>query len=1282
MNRITLKKPIHVCDPKPNDPNGPGQLRHLCGKLGSVALVTSFLLTPATSPAAQLTWDAGNTSNAGTIDAASGAWNTDTTTNLNWNNGSGNVSWTQTSVTAGLNGATFAGTDAAAGTYQIALDGSQIAFTSLAINANGYEFSGAQLYQPASSAILSVADGVSVTFNNNISGPNSSLFWRLGAGGSPASMTFLGNFTGGQFAFCSTNGSTLWLGGAGNSSGGVNTINANVIQTNGTWNNTGTWQVGRPNQPSGTPQSLAGNAAFPGVFTLDGDGAVLNLSQQMQIARGGGTGKVIIKKGAVNLTAASVNATIQVLNDGSAGGQGFFSMEGGTMNVGSSGAAGVIGLAKGGAGTNSQAVFSQSGGIIKAWGGVSIGAASGTFNSASLSAFTNSGGFLYVGNVGGVGITRYASAPATNYFVLSGGTIGALQSWISTMPMTLDTLNGNITFQSADEWGSPFNISLSGALTGPGGLYKTGGGTLTLSGANNYAGSTVISNGVLKIVPSASPTSGLLTLDGSAGSPTLMVAPSAAGQFMTVNGNLTYAAGAVTANFDFGALPPSTSVAPIQVANNVACTVTPDFTIEGSAIAAGTYPLIKYGGIVTGSLPATPTVLPASTLGYITNITTTKTIALVVTSSPVSAALTWRVGSADWGLIAAQNWSLFGRPVSYTEPNAVQLDDTASGPFPITVSAVTSVSPSAITILSTNDWTIAANGGSIDGSGTLTKAGSGTLTLSGANTYAGGTTVSGGQLNINNGGNSSANSAIGTGPLTLGLGSEIDNTSGQAVTLQPTIAQNWQDDWTFVGSTNLNLGAGAITLGSSVVVLTVSSGELEVGGSISDGGNAYKLEKAGAGTLTLGTDSFFTGGMQLDSGLLQLKTANGLGSSAFTITGSAAIDNLSGADMTLSGITGVVLPSSATITYLGASNNLDFGIVAVNQASQGTKVLNVVSNRLTFGGPFVSGNSTMVKIGQGTLVLAGSASGNQSQFVGEVNEGVLELAHDFGSAIGSGNSGDGILVQSNAVAKLTGSFANQIPNDVETRLNAGGVFDMNGNSETIALLRMTNGVLRNGLAGTASTLTTVNGNGVILRKADNVFDVSDAAASLTIDGNVTGPGSLVKSGAGAVTVLGTNTYSGNTSVSNGTLTINFPSLSTNSTVTVNTNGVLNLNFAAGETNTVAALVLGGTNKLAGVYNATTDPTYLAGSGSLLVVPPVTINPLPGTIQFSVSGSTLALSWPTNAGWILQAQTNTLSVGLVANSNAWFNVPGSELVTSTNFPIVPTNGAVFYRMVHP
>jgi autotransporter-associated beta strand protein len=1242
-------------------------------QMASLALAAAALLLAGRSSAAQLTWDAGNTANGATIDAASGAWNTDTTTNLNWNNAGANVSWAQTSTTVALNGATFAGTDAAADTYQIALDGGQIALNNLTINANGYSFSGAALYQP-SGTILSISNGVSVTFNNNITGNNAaSQNWRLGAGGAPASMILLGNFTSGQFSVGSTNGSTLWLGGGG--SGGVFTINANVIHTNGTWTAGATWQVGRPGASS---QPDAGKAASPGVYTMDGSGAVLNCSAATQIARSGGSGSVIIKNGTVNMI-ASAAGIVSVLNDNTTGGQGSFFMQGGSLNVGSSSGAASITLARAGAGTNSRAIFSQSGGTVKAWGGIAIGSASGTYALNSSSAFTNSGGFLYIGNVGSIGITRLANFSPTNYFVLSGGTVGALQSWISSVPLTLDTLNGNITFQCADESPSPFNISLSGALTGPGGLYKTGGGTLTLSGANDYAGSTVVSNGVLKIVPLLSPTNGLVTLDGSAGSPTLTVAPASAGQFMTVNGNLTYAAGTVTANFDFGALPPSSSVAPIQVTNNVVCTVTPDITITGSAIPVGTYPLIKYGGLVSGTLPATPTVLPAATSGYITNITATKTIALVVTASPVSASLTWRVGSGAWGLIPAQNWSAFGSPINYTEPNAVQLDDTATGPFPVTITNVTAVNPNAITVLGSNVWTISANAGSIDGGASLTKAGSGTLTLSGMNTYSGGTTVSGGQLNINNGGNSAANSAIGTGPLTLALNAKVDNTSGQGVTLQPTIAQNWQDDWTFMGSTNLNTGAGTITLGSSIVVLTVVSNKLEVGGAISDGGNIYKLEKAGSGTLTLATDNTFSGGIQLDSGLVQIKTANGLGNGSFNINGSAAFDNISGADMLLTGITSVSLPVGNTFTYLGASS-LDFGAVGVSAG--GGVVINVVSNTLTCGGNFTSGNNTMVKIGKGTLVLGGTASGQNSQFTGNVNEGELHLAHTGGSAIGTGNSGSGILVQSNAVAKLNGigGFENQIPPGAETRLSSGGVFDMNGLNETIDILRMTNGVLRNGPVGANSTLTIANGNGVILSSTNNLFDVPDATTYLYIVGNVTGTGSLVKSGAGAVTVQGTNTYTGNTTVSNGTLTINFPFLAATSTVTVVTaipGGALNLNFAGGETNTVAALVLGGVSKPAGLYNATTDSTYLGGTGNILVVPPVSINPLPGMILFGVGGSTLNLSWPTNAGWILQ--TNVVGVGSPAS---WFPYPGSASVTNVMISINPAVTNAFFRLVKP
>jgi fibronectin type 3 domain-containing protein len=71
---------------------------------------------------------------------------------------------------------------------------------------------------------------------------------------------------------------------------------------------------------------------------------------------------------------------------------------------------------------------------------------------------------------------------------------------------------------------------------------------------------------------------------------------------------------------------------------------------------------------------------------------------------------------------------------------------------------------------------------------------------------------------------------------------------------------------------------------------------------------------------------------------------------------------------------------------------------------------------------------------------------------------------------------------------------------------------------------------------------------------------------------------------------------------------------------------------------------------------------------------------PTTIVATLSGNVLTFSWPTDhLGWHLQVQTNATGVGLTTN---WFNVPGSDLVTSTNIPFSLATGAVFYRLVYP
>ena len=69
----------------------------------------------------------------------------------------------------------------------------------------------------------------------------------------------------------------------------------------------------------------------------------------------------------------------------------------------------------------------------------------------------------------------------------------------------------------------------------------------------------------------------------------------------------------------------------------------------------------------------------------------------------------------------------------------------------------------------------------------------------------------------------------------------------------------------------------------------------------------------------------------------------------------------------------------------------------------------------------------------------------------------------------------------------------------------------------------------------------------------------------------------------------------------------------------------------------------------------------------------------GTIFYSVASGQLSLSWPTNLGWILQAQSNGPIVGIGTN---WVNVANSTSTNQVTIPVSTTNGSVFYRLVHP
>jgi autotransporter-associated beta strand protein len=83
------------------------------------------------------------------------------------------------------------------------------------------------------------------------------------------------------------------------------------------------------------------------------------------------------------------------------------------------------------------------------------------------------------------------------------------------------------------------------------------------------------------------------------------------------------------------------------------------------------------------------------------------------------------------------------------------------------------------------------------------------------------------------------------------------------------------------------------------------------------------------------------------------------------------------------------------------------------------------------------------------------------------------------------------------------------------------------------------------------------------------------------------------------------------------------------------------------------------------------------NGVLSVLPTLPITPT--NLVYQTRSGQIQLSWPaTYMGWILQTQTNPLSIGLSTN---WVDVPNSALAYATNILLNPAN-SIFFRLRYP
>ena len=376
----------------------------------------------------------------------------------------------------------------------------------------------------------------------------------------------------------------------------------------------------------------------------------------------------------------------------------------------------------------------------------------------------------------------------------------------------------------------------------------------------------------------------------------------------------------------------------------------------------------------------------------------------------------------------------------------------------------------------------------------LTKTGTGSWTVSGVNTYLGATTVSAGTLR-----NGSATTFTSKGVLNMSGNGVFD-----------------------VGGFNAaftNVGASAatnlITNNGAAATFTESNQSSTISALITDGTGvltfALSNPNSGVTPFTLNSPNTFSGGLVL---------LNNGGGTRLRITGLITTVGTPGAIVSSpfgrGAITvGTVATDRAQILFDSVANNTLVNNVIVNTAL-GTDqfgAFRLDTTGHTFSGT-ITANLARVKFSNvGSVTLTGQLTGPQGLDV------LLTGGVTLNNQTASPNNYLG-----NTVVGVTGKLIlganNQIPNGATFGLTQiDGTLNLNGFSDTI------NGLTGQGIIdGVSGTPTLTIG--------DNNATGNDFGGTIS---NAAGTLALAKIGTGVQTISGTNTYSGATNVTAGTL---------------------------------------------------------------------------------------------------------------------------------------------------
>ncbi|WP_294901555.1 autotransporter-associated beta strand repeat-containing protein, partial [Tatumella sp. UBA2305] len=811
------------------------------------------------------------------------------------------------------------------------------------------------------------------------------------------------------------------------------------------------------------------------------------------------------------------------------------------------------------------------------------------------------------------------------------------------------------------------NETLSGVISGEGGLAKTGSGTLTLSGDNTYSGGTSLSAGEIDVSNNSALGTGSLamtdgtTLGFTTGDLNLAnaVALSGTGTIATGSNNETLS-GVISGD---GTLAKTGSGT---------LTLSGDNTYSGgTSLSAGEIDVSNNSALGTGSLAMTD----GTTLGFTTGdlnlanavtLTGTGTIATGSNNETLSGVISGdgalaKTGSGTLTLTGDSTYT-GGTTLSAGEIDVGNSHALGTGALAMADNTTLGFTTGGLDLannislggsgsaIATGDYSETLSG-DISGAGQISKTGSGTLTLNGDNSYSGGTTLSGGEIDVGN------SNALGTGSLamtdgtTLGFtasdlnvannvslsGTSTVNTGSNSETLSGTLSGDavlaktgsgtltLTGDNTYTGGTTVSageldagsnnaLGTGAVTLADDTTLGFAADG-LTLANSVDLSGthttintnsntgtlsgviSGDTLTKSGSGTLTLSGDNTYTGGTTLSAGEIDVANSHALGSGTLsmadnTTLGFAAADLDLANDIVLGGANSAIQTGDYNETLSGDISGA--GLIDKN----GTGTLTLTGNNSYTGGTKISvgeidiGSSDALSTGPLTM-----ADGTTLGFIA----GDLDLANNVtlsgGKAtISTGSFNDtlsGVISGDGTLAK-TGSGILSLTGDNTysggTDLNAGEIDINNSNALGTGTLTMADNTT---LGFTTGDLTLANN--IVLGGLNSSIATGDY--SETLSGDVSGAGQVAKTGSGTLTLNGDNSYTGGTTLSGGEIDVgNSNALGTGS---LSMADGTTLGFTTGELNLANAVALSGTGTLATGSNSETLSGVISGDGTLV-----------------------------------------------------------------------------------